>query len=46
LPGMRERAKLIGADLTVESAPGAGTVLRLSMMLRTTTSPLGLGQSL
>jgi two-component system sensor histidine kinase DegS len=46
LPGMRERAKLIGADLTVESAPGAGTVLRLSMMLRTTTGALGLGQSL
>jgi signal transduction histidine kinase len=40
LPGMRERAKLIGAELGVESAPGAGTTLRLALPLRTPTGPL------
>jgi two-component system sensor histidine kinase DegS len=34
LPGMRERAKLIGAELTVQSAPGAGTTLMVTMALR------------
>lgn len=29
LPGMRERALLIGADLTIESRPGDGTTVRL-----------------
>ena len=40
LPGMRERARLINADLAVESAPGSGTTLTLSMPLRTPTEPL------
>ncbi|AWN23205.1 histidine kinase [Deinococcus irradiatisoli] len=31
LKSMRERAALIGADLTLESRPGAGTTLRLSV---------------
>jgi len=34
LPGMRERAKLAGADLRIESAPGSGTVVRLQLPLR------------
>jgi len=34
LPGMRERAKLIGADFTVESAPNAGTTLLLAVAPR------------
>jgi signal transduction histidine kinase len=29
LVGMRERADVIGADLTIESTPGSGTVLRV-----------------
>lgn len=29
LPGMRERALLIGAELTIESRPGEGTTVRL-----------------
>jgi two-component system sensor histidine kinase UhpB len=29
--GMRERALLIGADLTIESRPGAGTTVRLTV---------------
>ncbi len=29
LVGMRERADVIGADLTIESSPGSGTVLRV-----------------
>jgi two-component system sensor histidine kinase DegS len=41
LPGMRERAKLIGAELVVESVPGTGTQLHLSMTLRTPTGALG-----
>lgn len=41
LPGMRERAKLAGAELTVDSAPGSGTVIRLRMRLRAQTGPLG-----
>jgi two-component system sensor histidine kinase DegS len=41
LPGMRERAKLIGAELAVDSAPGTGTHLHLSMTLRTPTGALG-----
>ncbi|HEY8448527.1 MAG TPA: sensor histidine kinase [Thermomicrobiales bacterium] len=40
LPGMRERAKLAGAELTVDSAPGSGTVIRLRMRLRAQTGPL------
>jgi two-component system, NarL family, sensor histidine kinase YdfH len=31
LIGMRERARLIGGVLTVESAPGSGTIVRLSI---------------
>ena len=34
LPGMKERAKLIGANLTIQSEPSAGTVVRLVMPLR------------
>ena len=40
LPGMRERAKLIGAELAVESTPGAGTTLRLALPLRTPANRL------
>jgi two-component system nitrate/nitrite sensor histidine kinase NarX len=43
LPGMRERAKLIGADFAVESVPGAGTTIRLVVPLRQPTNPLGAG---
>jgi two-component system sensor histidine kinase UhpB len=31
IAGMRERALLIGADLTIESRPGVGTTVRLSV---------------
>jgi two-component system sensor histidine kinase DegS len=41
LPGMRERAKLAGADLTVTSTPGTGTVIHLRMRLRGQTGLLG-----
>jgi signal transduction histidine kinase len=33
MTGMRERAMLIGADLSVESAPGAGVTVRLRLAL-------------
>jgi two-component system sensor histidine kinase UhpB len=29
--GMRERALLVGADLTIQSRPGAGTTVRLEV---------------
>jgi two-component system sensor histidine kinase DegS len=41
LPGMRERAKLAGAELTVTSAVGAGTTIELRMRLRGQTGTLG-----
>jgi two-component system sensor histidine kinase DegS len=41
LPGMKERAKLIGADLTISSAPGEGTEVNLKMRLRGQTGTLG-----
>lgn len=31
LEGMRERAKLVGAELTIDSRPGAGTTVRVSV---------------
>ena len=31
LTGMAERAELVGAELTVESAPGRGTIVRMEM---------------
>ena len=37
LPGMRERARLVRAELSIESHPGAGTIVSLEMA--------GLGQS-
>ena len=40
LPGMRERAKLIGAEFSVTSEPGAGTVVQLVMPLRGQTGQL------
>jgi signal transduction histidine kinase len=44
MPGMRERARLIGADLAIESQPGAGTTVRLRIPLRAQTGSLeGLG---
>jgi signal transduction histidine kinase len=33
LPGMRERAELVGGELELSSAPGQGTTLRLSVPL-------------
>jgi two-component system, NarL family, sensor histidine kinase DevS len=33
LPGMRERAELVGGDLELESSPGQGTTLRLRVPL-------------
>lgn len=41
LPGIRERANLIGAELAVVSTPGTGTEICLSMTLRATTGSLG-----
>lgn len=38
LPGMHERAALLGADLRIHSAPREGTKLRLSLALRRTDS--------
>jgi two-component system sensor histidine kinase DegS len=43
LPGMRERAKLIGAEFAIESVPGAGTTLRLDLPLCQPTNPLSTG---
>lgn len=40
LPGMRERARLIGAEMTVESHPGDGTTVRLRIPLRAPTGRL------
>lgn len=40
LPGMRERANLVGGDLTVESEPGKGSKITLRMPLRGQTGPL------
>lgn len=44
LHGMRERATLIGADLAVESHPPAGTLIHLSLTLRTQTGLLSRSQ--
>jgi signal transduction histidine kinase len=33
LPGMRERVAHLGADLTIESAPGAGTTVAVRMVI-------------
>jgi signal transduction histidine kinase len=38
---MRERALLIGGALTIESRPGQGTTVRLSVPSRTDQSRLG-----
>jgi two-component system sensor histidine kinase DegS len=40
LPGMRERARLIGAELALESRPGEGTTVRLRIPLRGQTGSL------
>lgn len=45
LPGMRERAKLAGAELTLTSSPGSGTVITLNMRLRGQTGPLSAAAS-
>lgn len=39
LVGMRERSRLLGGTLRVESAPGAGTVVEIDVPLRATESP-------
>jgi signal transduction histidine kinase len=39
LPGMRERARLIGARLSVASAPGAGVTVRLVLPVIYGTGP-------
>jgi two-component system sensor histidine kinase DegS len=41
LPGMRERAKLIGAELSISSESGSGTEVTLKMRLRGQTGELG-----
>ncbi|GAA2769673.1 histidine kinase [Nonomuraea dietziae] len=41
--GMRERAMLIGADLTIDSAPSTGTDVRLTIPL-TPTAPIANGR--
>jgi len=40
LPGMRERATLIGADFSMESSPTTGTLIHLSFTLRAQTGLL------
>jgi two-component system sensor histidine kinase DegS len=42
LPGMRERANLVGGDLEITSAHGQGTTITLRMPLRGQTGPLRL----
>lgn len=39
LMGMRERADMIGADITVEGRPGSGTILRVRLPLGTREQP-------
>ena len=39
LPGMRERARLIGASLSVTTSPGAGVTIRLALPVTTSRSP-------
>jgi two-component system sensor histidine kinase UhpB len=34
LEGMRERAQLVGAELTIDSRPGAGTSVRVSVLAK------------
>lgn len=41
LPGIRERAKLAGAEISLTSAVGKGTTIQLRMRLRGQTGPLG-----
>jgi signal transduction histidine kinase len=39
LPGMRERAAHVGAGLTIESAPGAGTTVTVRLVVPAATEP-------
>jgi signal transduction histidine kinase len=39
LEGMRERAQLVGAELVVDSRPGAGTTVRVSVQAHALRSP-------
>jgi signal transduction histidine kinase len=39
LEGMRERAKLVGAELTIDSRPGAGTTVRVSVPVHAVGNP-------
>jgi two-component system sensor histidine kinase DegS len=41
LHGMRDRAKVIGAELSIASTPGTGTEVNLKMRLRAQTGTLG-----
>jgi two-component system NarL family sensor kinase len=41
LPGMRERAQLLGGRLLVESAPGAGTRIAVTLPLPLSLHPAG-----
>jgi two-component system sensor histidine kinase NreB len=40
LPGMRERASLVGGEISITSEPGSGTTVKLRMPLRTQTGTL------
>jgi two-component system, NarL family, sensor histidine kinase DegS len=46
LHGMRDRAKVIGAELSIASTPGAGTEVTLRMRLRAQTGTLGAAEPL
>lgn len=43
LPGMRERARLLGGELTIDSSPGSGTCVVVSIPLRGVDTGMGAG---
>ncbi len=42
LTGMRERARLLGGECLIESAPGAGTTVKATLPLDTTKEKTGI----